>query len=66
MQHPHALASSLRHRPLLLELLSQLGNLRSQAEKMAKEQQLYKRKSPNWYHWDDACDLIERCAFSLS
>ena len=43
--------------------LQQLGNLRSQAEKMAKEQQLYKRKSPNWYHWEDTCDLIELCAF---
>ena len=38
--------------------LSQLGNLRSQCEKMSKEQQLYKRKSPNW------CALRARnCAF---
>jgi hypothetical protein len=28
--------------------LAQLGNLRAQAEKMSKEAQLYKRKSPNW------------------
>jgi hypothetical protein len=42
--------------------LEQLGNLRSQAEKMAKEQQLYKRKSPNWCRCA-ALDLIELCAF---
>ena len=28
--------------------LAQLGNLRSQAEKMAREATLYRRKSPNW------------------
>ena len=28
--------------------LSQLSNLRSQTEKMAKEANLYKRKSENW------------------
>ena len=33
--------------------LDELANLRSQAEKMAAEDRLYRKKSPNWIDWPD-------------